>query len=206
MESSFAEPTVFVVDDDEQARKSVSALVRSLGIAAECFESGEQFLAAYAKGRPGCLVTDVRMFGMSGLELQQKLIDQEIFLPVIVMTAYAKTATTVEAMQKGAVTLIEKPCDEDQLWSAIRKALSLDASKREQHQRRQDIQHRYAALTDKEREVMSRMIDGKANKVIAKDLDISIRTVENRRHEVFQKMGAESVAELVRMVIEAGLV
>lgn len=195
--------TVFVVDDDQQARNSVKALVRSMGVAAETFESAEEFLAAYRPDQPGCLVTDVRMFGMSGAELQDQLLARQISLPVIVMTAFAKTQLTVEFVKKGAITVLEKPYDDDALWDAIRKALSLDAARREQSTRRRQILVRMASLSDKETEVLERVIAGKANKVIAKELDISIRTVENRRREVFEKMHADSLAGLVRMVIEA---
>lgn len=196
--------TVFVVDDDQQSRNSVKALVRSMGIAAETFESAEAFLAAYSPEQPGCLVTDVRMFGMSGVELQDRLIAQQISLPVIVITAFAKTQLTVEVVKKGAITVLEKPYDDDDLWDAIRKALSVDTARREQIAHRREIRDRIASLTEKETDVLERVVAGKANKVIAKELDISIRTVENRRREVFEKMQADSLAELVRMVLEAG--
>lgn len=198
------EPTVFVVDDDEQARKSVCALVRSMGIKAESFPSGEEFLEHLEPDHHGCLVTDVRMLGMSGLELLDKLNEKGILLPVIVMTAHASTPITVRAVQSGAVTLLEKPYMSDDLWDAIRKALMLEASNRSQHEHRQEVRDRLALLTPSERQVLDFMVEGKPNKVIAKRLDISIRTVENRRRDIFEKTNADSVAELVRMVIEAG--
>jgi len=197
------EPTVFVVDDDQQARKSVCALVRSMGVPAEAFASAEEFLEGYAEGFPGCLVTDVRMFGMSGLELQEELKRRNVMLPVIVLTAYARTPITVRAIKSGAVTLLEKPYADDDLWDAIRRALAEDASGRADHDRRREIRDRIAELTGAERKVMDMMVKGKPNKVIAARLDVSIRTVENRRREVFAKMKADSVAELVRMVIDA---
>lgn len=197
------EPTVFVVDDDELARTSVCALVRSMGIRAESFSSAEEFLNHYVEGRPGCLVTDVRMLGMSGLELQERLRELDIRLPVIVMTAYAKTPLTVRAIQGGAVTLLEKPCGEDELWDAIRKALSQDINGRATHQRVQELRRRIERLTPTQRKVMDLIVAGKANKVIAMELDISVRTVEARRQEVFVKMQSDSVAELVRLVLEA---
>jgi len=197
------EPTVFVVDDDQQARKSVCALVRSMGVPAEAFAPAEEFLEGYAEGFPGCLVTDVRMFGMSGLELQEELKRRNVMLPVIVLTAYARTPITVRAIKSGAVTLLEKPYADDDLWDAIRRALAEDASGRADHDRRREIRDRIAELTGAERKVMDMMVKGKPNKVIAARLDVSIRTVENRRREVFAKMKADSVAELVRMVIDA---
>jgi FixJ family two-component response regulator len=200
------EPTVFVVDDDERARKSVCALVRSLGLRAEAFSSAEEFLAGYAPGCPGCLVTDVRMTGMSGLDLQDRLIAEGIRLPVIMLTAYPRTRSTVRAIQAGAMTLLEKPYDEDELWDAIRKALAQDAAGRAEARRRREIQDRAALLTPAERDVLNLIVQGKPNKVIAKQLSMSIRTIESRRHEVFTKMGVESVAELVRLAIEGELV
>lgn len=199
------EPTVFVVDDDDQARNSVCALVRSMGLKATPFSSAEEFLDFYVKGQPGCLVTDVRMIGMSGIELQEQLNEMGALLPVVVMTAYARTPLTVRAMRAGAVTMLDKPYDDDNLWDAIRKALAVDASQRAVREHREEIRGRVALLTPNEREVMDLIVSGKANKVIARQLDVSIRTVENRRRMVFEKMGAESVAELVRLVIDANL-
>jgi FixJ family two-component response regulator len=198
------EPTVFVVDDDRQARESVCALVRSLGVRAEGFPSAEEFLEAFTPDRSGCLVTDVRMFGMSGVELQQRLKKDGVPLPVIVITAYARTPLTVKVMQQGAVTLLEKPYAEDELWDAIRKALALDAAGRQDYERREKLRDRLASLTPKEREVLDGVVAGKPNKQIARELDVSIRTIENRRRDVFAKMKTDNVAELVRMVIEAG--
>lgn len=200
------ESTVFVVDDDERARKSVCALVRSLGLRAEAFSSGEEFLARYKPGCPGCLVTDIRMIGMSGLDLQDRLAEQGIRLPVIVLTAYPRTRSTVRAIKAGAVTLLEKPYDEDELWDAIRKAVAQEAAGRAEAHRRSEIKERAARLTPAERIVMDLIVQGKPNKSIAKQLDLSIRTVESRRHEVFTKMGVQSVAELVRLTIEGELV
>lgn len=200
-----AEPTVFVVDDDEQARKSVCALVRSMGMRAESFASAEDFLNRYTPDRPGCLVTDYRMLGMSGLELQEELARRGIALPVIVLTAYARTSVAVQAMKAGAVTMLDKPYAEDDLWDAIRKALAEGAVAQAEMARREEIRRRIAALTPSEREVMDHIVRGNANKVIAKKLGVSLRTVENRRHEVLEKMHADSVAELVRMVLEADL-
>jgi len=199
------EPTVFVVDDDELARDSVCALVRSMGILAESFCSAEDFLDHYVAGQPGCLVTDIRMLGMSGLDLQERLRELNIHMPVVVITAYANTPLTVRAMQAGAVTLLEKPCDDHELWDAIRKSLALDAEERASQEYRQELRGRIETLTPAQRKVMDLIVVGKANKVIAMELDVSIRTVEARRHEVFSKMRADSVAELVRLVLEANL-
>lgn len=198
------EPTVFVVDDDELARKSVCALVRSMGVRAAAFASAEEFLASGVAGQPGCLVTDIRMRGMSGLELQEELRSRNISLPVIVLTAHARTPLTVRAIKAGAVTLLDKPYESEDLWDAIRGALAVDAADRAKHERLHALRARLEQLTPSERAVLDMVVAGKPNKTIAQRLDVSVRTVENRRREVLQKLQADSVAELVRMVIEAG--
>ncbi len=199
------EPVVFVVDDDERTRRSVCALVGSVGLKVEAFSSAEEFLARYVPGCPGCVVTNVRMSGMSGMDLQDRLAERGIPLPVIVLTAYPRTRSTVRAMKAGAVTLLEKPYDDEELWDAIRKALAQEAASRGEVQRRCEIQRRVSQLTPVERTVMNLIVQGKPNKSIAKELGLSIRTIESRRHQVFAKMGVESVAELVRLAIEGEL-
>lgn len=197
------EPTVFVVDDEEQSRGSVCALVQSMGMSAESFPSAEQFLRCYRKGRPGCLVTDVRMPGMNGLELQEELERRGIGLPLIVITGYARTSSTVRAVQRGAVTVLDKPYENDDLGEAIREGLALDAARRDDHERRREIHVRIASLAPSERDVLDLMIQGLPNKAIAKRLNVSIRTVESRRHAVFSKMLAPSVAALIRTMMIA---
>lgn len=195
--------TVFIVDDDEQARESVSALVQSMGLSTKLFSSAEEFLEQVDKVVRGCVVTDLRMLGMSGIELQDALRQREISLPVILITAYPRTSLTVRAMKHGAVTLLEKPYEDDDLWDAVRDGLQQDEQQREKQSRLRDIRQRLNLLSEKEREVIDLMVEGTANKVIAKRLDVSIRTVENRRHDIFEKMQASSLAELVRMVVAA---
>ena len=196
------EQTVFVVDDDPAARESVAALVESLGVRAETFDSAEAFLTSYDRNAPGCLITDLRMMGMSGLELQQRLAKEHISLPAIVITAYADVAVTVRAMNNGAITLLEKPCREHELWESIRKALNLDSKNRREKARRDEVQARIDSLMPEEREVMEGMIAGQLNKMIANQLEISLRTVESRRHNVIEKLQVKSLAELVRLVVE----
>ncbi|QDV42695.1 Response regulator protein TmoT [Stieleria neptunia] len=202
---SWQQQVIFVVDDDERARESVCALVSSMGLESMAFASAEAFLEFYTKDKPGCLVTDIRMLGMSGLELQAELSDMGSLLPVIVLTAFATTPVTVQAIQRGAITLLDKPYLEDDLWNAIRKALALDARKRVEEAHRQAIRERINELTPSERTVLSYVVAGKPNKVIANRLDVSVRTVENRRSEIYTKLQAESVVDLVRMVIEADM-
>jgi two-component system response regulator FixJ len=200
-----SEPTVFVVDDDQQARQSVCALVRSMKLRAEPFSSSESFLQQYREGNPGCLVADVRMVGMSGPELLEELKRRGITLPVILLTAYPRTPLIVRAVKAGAVTVLEKPYQEDDLWDAIRQALAQDTADRAERQHRQEIRRRIARLTPAQRKVMDMIAVGKPNKTIAEELDVSIRTIEHRRREVLNIMQAGSVAELVRMVIDASV-
>lgn len=201
--ASGSEITVFVVDDDVQARKSVCAVVASMGLAAEGFSSAEEFLAGYREGRRGCVITDLRMPGLSGLDLQQELIRREWPLPVVILTAYPRTSVTVQAMRAGAVTLVEKPYRDDELWDAISKAITKEAALWALHRRRRDIQARMASLTPSEREVLDRLVAGMPNKAIAQELGLGLRTVESRRREVFRKMQTNSLPELVRLVLEA---
>lgn len=200
-----SQPKVYVVDDDQQVCKAVLALVSTMGVPVESFASAEDFLREYDGHRPACLVTDVRMLGMSGLELQEKLRASDISLAVIVLTAFASTPTTVRAMRNGALTLIEKPCDDDLLWEAIRTALVSDEKIWELEKGQALVKQRLKSLTPKEHHVLELIVAGGANKVIANRLDVSIRTVENHRQKIFQKMKADSVAELVRMSLACGV-
>ena len=192
---------VYVVDDDAQARKAVTTLVEAMGVATFGFNSAEDFLAGYDGRRPACLVTDVRMIGMSGLELQEELIRRGVDISVVVLTGFATTPGTVRAMRNGALTLLEKPCRDDELWEAIRDGLAADRRAHAIQSNIGEIRRRYDSLTAKEREVLTHVAAGEANKVIARRLDVSLRTVELHRQNVFQKMGADSLAELVRMVV-----
>jgi two-component system, LuxR family, response regulator FixJ len=192
---------VYVVDDDVQARKAVTTLVEAMGIATFGYNSAEEFLAAYDGRRPACLVTDVRMIGMSGLELQEELIRRGVEMSVVVLTGFATTPGTVRAMRNGALTLLEKPCRDDELWEAIRDGLAEDRRALAAQSSLEEIRGRYEKLTKKERDVLQHVAAGEANKIIAKRLDVSLRTVELHRQNVFQKMGADSLAELVRMVV-----
>ncbi len=194
-------PVIFVVDDDDLARNAVIALVAAMGIETQGFATAEAFLAAYDGRRPACLVTDVRMLGMSGLELQEELRRRGEAIPVIVLTAFASTANTVRAMKNGAVTMLEKPCRDDELWEAVRDALATDRQALVEEQSQADLRRRLESLTAKEREVLDCITSGDANKIVARKLSCSVRTVELHRRSVFQKMQADSLAELVRMVV-----
>jgi FixJ family two-component response regulator len=194
--------SVHVVDDDPQALRAVTALVRSMGVDVFGYGSAEEFLDLYDGRRPACLVTDVRMKGLSGLELQMQLRDQGRDLAVIVLTAFATPSSAVRAMQNGAVTLLEKPCPDDQLWEAIRRSLDSDRDVFARRQQWLEVKQCYDSLTAKEREVLACIAAGDANKVAAKKLGVSVRTIEDHRRAVFQKMGVDSLAELVRRVVQ----
>ena len=197
------EPTVFVVDDDPAVRDSLALLLRSIGLKGEAYSSAGEFLDAYDATRPGCLVLDVRMPGMSGLELQQQLEKLHSTLPIIFLTAHADVPMAVAAVKAGAVDFIQKPFRDQDLIDKIQHAIEEDASVRKMLADRQQILTRIESLTPREHEVMEMVVDGKANKVIAIDLGLSQRTVEIHRARVMQKMAADSVSQLVQMVMRA---
>ncbi len=196
------QPTVFIVDDDQASRESVRALVASMNVQTRLYESAEQFLADYDPSVPGCLVTDLRMLGMSGVELLEELRQRGIRIPAVVMSAYADVPNAVRSMQLGALTLIEKPCPDMALWEAIQQALEQDARERQREQRASEVARRLATLTPQERQVMDMVSQGVPNKAIAYRMQVSLRTVEARRKSVFQKTGTRTVAELVRFLSE----
>lgn len=197
------QPTVYIVDDDKLARDSVRALARSLDLNAETFSSAEEFLEHYDPACAGCLVTDLQMLGMSGMELQSSLAEKGIAIPVIIITAHAKTPLTVKAVKQGAVTVLEKPCGNHELSDAIRAAVALDARTRVESAVQKSFQERLGTLTEHEQSVLEYMIEGAANKVTARRLGVSIRTIENRRQRIFEKTGTKSLAELIRLVVES---
>jgi two-component system response regulator FixJ len=197
-------PTVFVVDDDPAILDSVQLLLRSVDLDAETFSSATEFLEAYDPDRLGCLVLDVRMPGMSGLELQERLDSMGSTLPIIFVTAHGDVPMAVQAVKAGAVDFIQKPFRHQELIDKARQAIEQHARNREKLASRNEIVERIASLTPREREVMDLVVEGKANKVIAHDLEISQRTVEIHRARVMSKMQATSVSELVQMVMRAG--
>jgi two-component system response regulator FixJ len=195
------ETTIFLVDDDPITLQLMLATVQVVFPRVETFTSAAEFLAAYRPDRPGCLVLDVALQGMSGLELQRKLIHDKILLPVVFVTSHANVAMAVEAMQMGAVHFLEKPVREQQLWDSIRKAIDLDAQNRRRLARRQRAEELLAKLTPGEREVLDLILEGKMNKEIASELGLSTRTIEDRRAKLMKKMNAQCVAELVQLVM-----
>ncbi len=197
------ETTAFVVDDDAAVRASLELLLRSIGLRSETYSSASEFLEAYDAARPGCLVLDVRMPGMSGLELQEKLDELHSILPIIFLTAHGDVKMAVKAVKTGAVDFLEKPFRDQDLIDKIQHAIDDDASTRKKLADRQKILALIESLTPREREVMDMVVAGKANKVIAIDLGLSQRTVEIHRGRVMRKMQADSVSQLVQMTIRA---
>ena len=196
------EPLVFIVDDDEAMRRSVGFLLRTAGLKSKTFGSAREFLDDYKPGAPGCLLLDVRMPGMSGLELQEHLRAERITVPVVILTAYGDVAMAVRAMKAGAVDFIEKPFEGSVLLDRIRGALAREARVRVDETRRRHVTEHLDRLTPREREVMDLVVAGLLNKQIAAELGISMKTVEIHRARVMEKMQAESLAELVRMAVD----
>ena len=195
-------PTVFIVDDDEAVRNSLRLLVKSVGLKAATAASAQQFLDEYDPDHPGCLILDVRMPGMSGIELQQQLNVRGAILPVIFITGHGDIPMAVEAMQHGAFDFLQKPFRDQHLIDCVQRALEKDRLNRLALSQRSQIRAHWESLTPREREILDLMVNGKANKVMAADLGLSQRTVEIHRARVMEKMGANSLAQLVRMVIE----
>jgi two-component system, LuxR family, response regulator FixJ len=195
-------PTVFVVDDDEGVRNSLRFLLKSVGLQTQTLGSAIEFLDSYKPSQPGCLVLDVRMPGMSGLELQQQLNLRGAVIPVIFITGHGDIPMAVEAMQQGAFDFLQKPFRDQDLIDRIQRALERDAKSRAALDQHAKIRERLDSLTPREREVLALMTRGKPNKIMAAELGVSQRTVEIHRARVMEKSGAASLAQLVRMVMD----
>lgn len=193
------QPTVFVVDDEETIRRSLSLLLDSVGLRFECYRSAVEFLEAFDADRPGCLLLDIRMPGLSGLDLQKRLGEMHSVLPIIFLTGHADVPLAVRAMQAGAFDFLEKPFNDQDLLDRTHAALEYDAANRSERGQRRVIAERLGHLTTREKEVMRLIVDGHPNKIVADRLSISERTVEIHRARVMTKMQAESLPELVRM-------
>jgi len=197
-----AQALVIVVDDDEAVRSSTRLLLKSVGLPAVTYSSAQEFLDNYDPLQPGCVVLDVRMPGMSGLELQQFLNLRGAVIPVIFITGHGDIPMAVEAMQQGAFDFLQKPFRDQDLLDRVQRALEKDRGNRVQLREKNRIQERRDSLTPREREILDLMTRGKPNKVMAADLGVSQRTVEIHRARVMEKMGASSLAQLVRMVMD----
>ena len=198
------EPTVFIVDDDAAMRDALHTLLNSVGMKTALYASADEFLAGYRPAQPGCLVLDVRMPGMNGLELQNQLAEKGLDLPVIIITGHGDIPMAVQAMRAGAVDFLEKPFREQDLLYRLREAIERDARTRRERSDKAEVAARLASLTSREREILDQVVAGKHNKAIASELAISHKTVEFHRAKIMDKMEADSVAELVRIVLAAG--
>ncbi len=196
-----ATPTVFIVDDDEAVRSALRLLMKSAGFTAVSFESAQEFLARYSAQQPGCLVLDVRMPGMSGMELQQQLNQRGAIIPVIFISGHGDIPLAVDAMQAGAFDFLQKPFKDQDLLDRGGKALAADTTARAQHLEVEHVRALLGTLTPREREVLGMVVSGKPNKIMAADLNLSQRTVEVHRARVMEKMHARSLAQLVRMMM-----
>jgi len=199
------EPVVCIVDDDEAVRESLQVLLETMGYTVKAYESGIAFLENCGSLGPGCVLLDVRMPHMNGLEVQERLKAERPDLPVVIVTGHADVAMAVQAMRTGAIDFIEKPFEEDALLASVQNALSYAEEAHRNDDVKAAIQCNLDRLTPREREVFDQLIIGHANKVVARALDCSPRTVEIHRARVMEKMSATSVAHLVRMAITAGI-
>ncbi len=194
------EPTVFIIDDDEAVRRFLSGLIASVGLHVETYASAQEFLDADEPSQPGCLLLDIRMPGMSGLELQKELASRNIRIPIIILTGHGNVQVAVHAMKAGAVDFIEKPFNNELLLDRIQMAVAESVDADTTRVKQDEIAHRMELLTPREHQVLDIVAAGETNKAIARRLDISEKTVEIHRARVMEKMQAKSLADLVKMV------
>jgi RNA polymerase sigma factor (sigma-70 family) len=200
-----SEAIVYVIDDDAQTRDALKNLMRSVGLQVEVFASAQDFLRSKRADVPACLVLDVRLRGLSGLDLQKRMAEAKIEVPIIFITGYGDIPMTVQAMKAGAVEFLTKPFRNQELLDAIQQALERDRTTRDQRAKNEELHTRYDSLTSREREVMTLVVAGLLNKQIAGELGTSETTVKNHRHQIMEKMGADSLAELVKMAYNLGI-
>jgi FixJ family two-component response regulator len=196
---------VFIVDDDASMRESLKNLIRSVGLQVEAFTSAQEFLRSEHPNVPGCLVLDVRLKGLSGLDLQKRIAEADMEIPIIFISGHGDIPMTVQAMKAGAVEFLTKPLRDQDLLDAIQHALERDRKAREQREEIQKLRRRFESLTQREREVMGLVVTGLLNKQIAAELGTSETTIKIHRHQVMEKMAANSLAELVRMSDRLGI-
>jgi two-component system response regulator FixJ len=196
-------PTVFVVDDDEAICRSLRLLIEEIGLNVETFHGAQDFLDAYDPTRLGCLVLDVRMSGMSGLDLQSELRRMGVDIPIIIITGHSDVPMAVQAMKAGVIDFIEKPFRDQVMLDSVQRALDYDAQARRERAERTNVETKLSQLTQRERQIMDLLVTGKPNKVIAYELGISQKTVDFHRAHIFEKMRVDSVVELVRFTLNA---
>ncbi|MBM4190134.1 MAG: response regulator transcription factor [Betaproteobacteria bacterium] len=195
----------FLIDDDEAVRDALSWLLRSRGIPSRDWSSAEAFLTDYSPQMQGCLVVDIRMQGMTGLELFDRLRDLECRLPIIFLTGHGELSKAVQVLKQGAFDFIEKPFNDNELADRVLEAITWDEARRTRGQQSHAIHNRLRSLTSREKEIMARIIKGQMNKIIADELNIAMRTVEAHRSHVFEKMGVKSAVELATLLAENGI-
>lgn len=203
MDVLVAEPTVYIVDDDKAVRDSLRWLIESTKLNVKTYDAAQAFLDEYDPSAPGCLLLDVRMPGMTGLELQEKLNQNAIRIPVIIITGHGDVQMAVRAMRQGAMDFIEKPFNDQVLLERVHEAIDKDLTDRHARQDVETIQKRLERLTPREREVLGMVVDGKLSKQIAAELGLSEKTIEVHRGHIMSKMRADNVADLVRMTLTA---
>ncbi len=192
---------VFIVDDDPPSRLAIEAMLQARGVRAESLNSPSELFGRY-RGEPGCVIADLAPAVADGDDMQVELTRRGWSVPVIALAARTQTAAVVRAMRNGAVTVLDKPCNADDLWQALEAALALDAARRRRRDEQSGLRERFASLSEKEREVLRMIVAGRPNKAMANALGASLRTIENRRREVFSKLGVRSVAELVTLTLK----
>ncbi len=197
------QPVVFLIEDDDAVRKAIELLMMSAGLACESYASGKIFLEEYNPSRPGCVVTDMRMPGISGLDLQERLIDLNPAPQIIIITGHGDVSAAVRAMKQGALDFIEKPFGDQALLDAVQRAIDKDLRARESIGNKQKIVDLLAELTPREKEVCDLVVEGLPNKLVAGQLNLSVKTVEFHRSNVMKKLDVESVATLVQVVMQA---
>lgn len=203
--NEFTHPTVYIVDDDEGVRSALTELVTSIGIAVKSYDNVHSFLNEYLPSLPGCLVLDVRLPGISGLELQDHLKRKSVHIPIIFVTGHSNVTIAVRSMKAGAIDFLEKPFDDQLLLDSIQKALEIDRISRSEEQHRTNIMHRIKCLSPREDEVLKLLIKGKSNKSIADEMSLSTKTIETHRAHIMRKLGVKSMAGLMWMAIKSGV-
>jgi len=202
--NEFPKPTVYIVDDDDGIRHSLEDLVVSIGIPVKTFDGVQSFLNEYDTSFPGCLILDVRLPGISGLELQEHFRRNKVNIPIIFVSGHSNVKIAVRSMKAGAIDFIEKPFDDQSLLDSIQKALKIDRVNRSEEMHRTNIMHRIKCLSPREDEVLKLLIQGKSNKSIADKMALSTKTVETHRAHIMRKLGVKSMAGLMWMTIKSG--
>lgn len=198
------EATIHIVDDDRAVRKSLKLLINSTGMRAQEYENGQEFLDSYEPCRPECLLLDLRMPGMDGLSLQRELRNRGIDIPTVFLSGHGDIPIAVRALREGALDFVEKPFDNDHLIDRLRVCVAASVERERSRVDRREAEKRLAALSDRERQIVDMLVEGKISKVIAAELDISPRTVESHRARIMKKLGVESLSDIFKLVFSTG--